>query len=139
MKLILFLSIIAACFITYTNALNTHEGYAELATMEKSYPKGAVNVVPNALLEQKNIQAVKCNETRKLKLIVVVLAVFVGTLGADRYYTGFTALGVLKLLITIFSCGLCGWIWWLIDLLLVVTGAWNTDSDGCTFSTFLIG
>ena len=46
-------------------------------------------------------------------LVALLLSVFVGWLGVDRFYVGHTGLGVLKLL----TCGGIG-IWALIDLVL---------------------
>ena len=48
----------------------------------------------------------------KNKLTAILLSVFAGTLGVDRFYLGYTALGVLKLL-TVGGVG----IWALIDLI----------------------
>ena len=43
---------------------------------------------------------------------ILLLSIFVGELGVDRFMLGDTGLGILKLL----TCGGCG-IWWLIDLI----------------------
>lgn len=57
-------------------------------------------------------------------LTAVVLSFIVGTFGIDRFYLGYTGLGVLKL-ITLGGCG----IWALIDLILIAIGN-VTDSNG---------
>ncbi len=53
-----------------------------------------------------------------------MLSFFLGGLGIDRFYMGYIGLGILKL-ITIGGCG----IWYLIDLILILTGNLN-DSNG---------
>ena len=53
----------------------------------------------------------------KTFLTAILLSVLVGGLGVDRFYLGYTGLGVAKLL----TCGGCG-IWSLIDLILIATG-----------------
>jgi TM2 domain-containing membrane protein YozV len=51
---------------------------------------------------------------QKKWLTTLLLSFFLGTLGVDRFYLGYTALGILKL-ITMGGAG----IWWLIDLILI--------------------
>jgi len=57
-------------------------------------------------------------------IAALILSIFVGEFGVDRFYTGYIGLGILKLL----TFGGCG-IWWLIDVILIATGKFK-DSDG---------
>jgi len=57
-------------------------------------------------------------------LVAVLLSFFLGVLGADRFYLGYTGLGILKL-ITAGGCGL----WALIDFILILLGKMK-DADG---------
>ena len=54
----------------------------------------------------------------------LLLSIFLGGFGVDRFYTGHTVLGLLKLL----TCGGLG-VWSLVDIILIATGKF-TDSDG---------
>ena len=49
--------------------------------------------------------------------MALILSIFLGELGIDRFYLGYIGTGILKLI----TCGGFG-IWWLIDLIMIATG-----------------
>jgi TM2 domain-containing membrane protein YozV len=57
-------------------------------------------------------------------LTLLLLSIFLGELGVDRFYVGKIGTGILKL-VTLGGCG----IWWLIDLIMIICGKF-TDSNG---------
>jgi len=57
-------------------------------------------------------------------LVALLLSIFVGSLGVDRFYMGLIGTGILKLL-TLGGCG----IWWLIDVILIALNSLK-DGDG---------
>ena len=61
---------------------------------------------------------------KKQYMTALLLSIFLGGLGVDRFYLGYTVLGIVKLL----TGGGCG-IWWLIDVILIATKKLK-DSDG---------
>ncbi len=64
------------------------------------------------------------NKNQRSWLVALLLSIFLGQLGIDRFYLGYIGTGILKL-VTLGGCG----IWWLIDVILIVTNQLN-DVDG---------
>ncbi len=57
-------------------------------------------------------------------LLALLMSIFLGSLGIDRFIMGHVGLGILKL-ITFGGCG----IWWLIDVILIATKHEFTDIE----------
>ena len=53
----------------------------------------------------------------KSKIVALILSIFLGELGIDRFYLGYIGLGILKL-ITFGGFG----IWYFIDIILIAPG-----------------
>lgn len=76
-------------------------------------PMGAPGMVPGAMIAG-----------QKSWMTTLLLAIFAGTFGVHRFYTGHTLLGALQLL----TCGGLG-IWTLVDIIFIATGKF-TDAQG---------
>ena len=59
-------------------------------------------------------------------MVALLLSIFLGQLGIDRFYMGLIGTGILKLI----TCGGCG-VWWLIDIILIANNDLK-DSNGLT-------
>jgi len=60
----------------------------------------------------------------KSKSTALVISIFLGEIGIDRFYLGYTGLGILKLI----TGGGLG-IWWIIDIIKIASGKMK-DSKG---------
>jgi len=84
--------------------------------------KKAAEICPKCGVRQ--IGRVGVAEVSSRWLTVLLLSIFLGVFGVDRFYVGKIGTGILKLV----TGGGCG-IWCIIDIILIVTGNF-TDSDG---------
>lgn len=66
---------------------------------------------------------------QKQFMVALLLSIFLGVLGIDRFYLNKVGTGLLKLAITILTLGLLSWIWWLVDIILIASGS-MTDKQG---------
>ena len=66
---------------------------------------------------------------QKSKLVAVLLAFFLGSLGIHDFYLGNNKNGVIKIILTCCT-GFGGGIWALIDFIRLLTGSLHTDANG---------
>ena len=55
-------------------------------------------------------------------VVAVILSAWLGIFGVDRFYLGYTGLGIAKLAVSVVTCGIGGLIWQLVDFYLLLTG-----------------
>lgn len=68
-------------------------------------------------------------EGEKSKLVAVLLALFLGSIGIHDFYLGYTKYGIIKIVLTVCT-GVGGSIWALVDLIRLLTGSLHTDANG---------
>lgn len=66
---------------------------------------------------------------QKSKLVAVLLAFFLGSIGIHDFYLGYTKNGIIKIVLTCCTA-VGGGIWALIDFIRLLTGSLNTDANG---------
>jgi len=85
-----------------------------LMMLSSKIPAGSIPSV-RTRLENTESEILALQSQMKDPLLSILLSIFIGTLGVDRFYIGDVGLGIGKLL----TGGGCG-IWWLIDIFLIV-------------------
>jgi TM2 domain-containing membrane protein YozV len=67
----------------------------------------------------------------KSKLAAGLFGIFLGGFGVHRFYLGYTTIGIIQIVVTIFTCGI-GSLWGFIEGILYLVGAngYTTDSTG---------
>ena len=66
---------------------------------------------------------------QKSKLVAVLLAFFLGSIGIHDFYLGYNKNGIIKIILTCCT-GVGGSIWALIDFIRLLTGSLNVDANG---------
>jgi TM2 domain-containing membrane protein YozV len=75
-------------------------------------------------------QGVATYDPPRSKMTAGLLGIFLGGLGIHRFYLGYTKLGIIQLLVSIFTCGLGG-LWGLVEGILIIAGSTiTTDATG---------
>ena len=69
------------------------------------------------------------NGEQKSKLVAVLLAFFLGSIGIHDFYLGYNKNGIIKIVLTVCT-GIGGGIWALVDFIRLLTGSLNTDANG---------
>jgi len=59
---------------------------------------------------------------------VLIISVILGGWGIDRFMIGDIGIGIAKLCITVFTCGILSWIWWIIDIFLITEATRKANS-----------
>ena len=67
---------------------------------------------------------IACDQDAKDPTTILVISLFLGGLGIDRFVLGQTVLGLLKL----FTLGGCG-VWWFIDLFLIMGATKDINAE----------
>jgi TM2 domain-containing membrane protein YozV len=67
----------------------------------------------------------------KSKLAAGLLGIFLGGFGVHRFYLGYTTIGIVQIVVTIFTCGI-GSLWGFIEGILYLVGSngYTTDATG---------
>jgi len=93
--------------------------------IEKDYCK---TIEENTVSNQDNeIPTGKQKNSDKRRLSALLLCIFLGVIGAHRFYVGKYGTAILQVIAI--ACFGIGSVWWLIDLIMIITGNF-TDKTG---------
>jgi TM2 domain-containing membrane protein YozV len=65
----------------------------------------------------------------KSKLAAGLLGIFLGHIGIHRFYLGYTTIGIVQIIVTIFTFGIGG-LWGFIEGIMILAGGINKDARG---------
>ena len=75
------------------------------------------------------VKTVVANGEQKSKLVAVLLAFFLGSIGIHDFYLGYNKYGVIKIVLTVCT-GIGGASWAIVDFIRLLTGSLNRDANG---------
>ena len=90
---------------------------------------GDTVVVENSTQERWNAKQIAGVFSKRDWLVALLLSIFLGTLGVDRFYLGKVGTGIVKLLLNLATLFTLGLIWVVIDIILIATKK-LTDKEG---------
>ena len=90
---------------------------------------GDTMVVENSTQERWQAKQIAGVFSKRDWLVTLLLSIFLGALGVDRFYLGKVGTGILKLLLNLATFFTLGLIWVLIDIILIATKK-MTDKEG---------
>ena len=90
---------------------------------------GDTVVVENSTQERWNAKQIAGVFSKRDWLVALLLSLFLGTLGVDRFYLGKVGTGIVKLLVNLATLFTFGLIWVVIDIILIATKK-LTDKEG---------
>ena len=91
--------------------------------------KGDTVVIENSTEERWMAKQIAGVFSKRDWLVALLLSVFLGVLGVDRFYLGKVGTGILKLLANLATFFTLGLIWVVIDIILIATKK-LTDKEG---------
>ena len=90
---------------------------------------GDTVVIENSTQERWNAKQIAGVFSKRDWLVALLLSIFLGTLGVDRFYLGKVGTGIVKLLLNLATLFTFGLIWVVIDIILIATKK-LTDKEG---------
>ncbi len=107
-----------------------HE-YTELTGKKMNFGQVVKLKLTQQFFKHQILKSKSLDDEPKSQIIAFLICLLVGFLGIHRYYLGYTAIGVLQTL----TFGGC-LIWWIIDIILILSGTLGPADGSDYYPTF---